>query len=275
MKKMVNKKALFIASIIILAISLGSIALQEAWKSELASSIEERNIEKIQYFIDERHLVNARTRNGVPILILALLYKYEDIAKLIIESGADINESDSNGNTPIKVAAENGLTETVELLMKKGGDVNEKFSDGSSALSYSVFNGHIRTSKALLDSGAAVNLPNRYGWTPLFLAAQKNNPEMIEMLLRYGADINANFGSGTALMVAAGNGSVEALHLLIARGADVHATAKNGISALDMATGHDDVLKELLRYQKQFSRGQKELESNVTNLREESFCSNR
>ena len=82
--------------------------------------------------------------------------------------------------------------------------------------------------QALLRAGAT-NVANRYGVTPLELAAVNGNPRVIEALLQAGADAKAATPEGeTMLMTASRTGNVEAMRVLLARGADPNAFRKAG-----------------------------------------------
>lgn len=64
--------------------------------------------------------------------------------------------------------------------------------------------GNIQKVKDLLEQGSDVNATDAFGRTPLMLAAMGNSQELINLLLEYGADINAkDFSTGkTALQFA-------------------------------------------------------------------------
>jgi ankyrin repeat protein len=104
----------------------------------------------------------------------------------------------------------------------------------------------------LIRAGANVKAANRYGVTPLYLAAVNGNAVVIEKLLKAGADANAVSTEGeTALMTASRTGSVDAVKALIARGADVNAKETwHGETALMWAVSqkHADVARELLAH---------------------------
>ena len=73
----------------------------------------------------------------------------------------------------------------------------------------------------------ATNAANRYGTTPLELAAENGNPRVIEALLQAGADAKGATAEGeTVLMTASRTGNVEAMRMLLARGADPNAQEK-------------------------------------------------
>jgi ankyrin repeat protein len=76
----------------------------------------------------------------------------------------------------------------------------------------------------LLRSGANAKAANRYGVTPLYIAALNSNASIVEKLLSAGADPNSAMPDGeTVLMTAARTGKADVLKLLIARGADIRA----------------------------------------------------
>jgi ankyrin repeat protein len=83
----------------------------------------------------------------------------------------------------------------------------------------------VATAKLLIGAGAQATLANRYGLTPIAIAAANGNAAMIGMLLDAGADANAPDPAGdTPLMNAARVGSVDSVTLLLDRGAKVDAT---------------------------------------------------
>ena len=59
----------------------------------------------------------------------------EDVKKHL-SAGADVNEKDKHGLTPLHLAAANGHKELAELLIEKGADVNAKDEDGWTPLDY-------------------------------------------------------------------------------------------------------------------------------------------
>ena len=108
--------------------------------------------------------------------------------------------------------------------------------------------------KRLLDNGADVNAkvksrvyPCSNGWTALMYGS--NYPEVVELLLQKGADINARANDGnTALKSAALEGNAEVVKLLLEKGADINATTQHGNTALRTAAfeGNVDVVKILM-----------------------------
>jgi hypothetical protein len=80
-------------------------------------------------------------------------------------------------------------------------------------------------SKVWLDEGSAT--------TPIYIAAQNGQVEVIKMLASRGADINADNGVGASpVYVAAGNGHVDVIETLAELGADLHKPTHNGTTPL-------------------------------------------
>jgi tetratricopeptide (TPR) repeat protein len=95
----------------------------------------------------------------------------------------------------------------------------------------------IQTVRILIKAGVNVNVrtPASDGWTPL-LEAVRGSEEIVDLLLRSGADPNiASFRGYTPLMRAAGHGCEAIIRMLIAANAKLDAVDDKGQSALDMA----------------------------------------
>ena len=110
-------------------------------------------------------------------------------------------------------------------------------ADGTTALHRAISIRDRATAESLVRGGADVNAANRYGVTPLSLAAADGNAALLALLLKSGADpkrADAALHDGrTTLMLAARTGNADALTLLVAKGANVNATeTRTGSTAL-------------------------------------------
>jgi ankyrin repeat protein len=120
-------------------------------------------------------------------------------------------------------------------------------TDKLKALTESYDFGNISRSRRLIKAGADVNVINKYGVTPLFMAAQNGHLEIVILLLKAGADVNiANKESGISpLWIASQQGHSEIIRMLLKAGADVNVTQKaSGITPLWMAAqnGHSRIV---------------------------------
>ena len=134
-----------------------------------------------------------------------------DLAKveLLVKKGANVNSTDpKKKRTVLMLAATKGQFDIVKFLYGKGADINARDSDSQTALMYASrhrFNTtpDNTTAKFLLSNGAEVNVRSKKkGFTALMLAASAGNVELVQQLLRKGADpaIKDNFGvSATAM----------------------------------------------------------------------------
>ncbi len=129
---------------------------------------------------------------------------YLELAELLIEHGANVNEKGTwgQGRTPIYEAAKEGNTEIVELLIESKADLNIKCDYGKTVLHRTVFCiGGIMTEEAgysklsdcrkilalLIKNGADMNSQDDIGRTSLHLSVEYQNFQVTELLLKAGA----------------------------------------------------------------------------------------
>jgi len=89
-----------------------------------------------------------------------------------ISAGSDLNEREPTMNsTPLISAAVFGKTEVARALIEAGADVNLQNNEGSSALHTAAFLCRTEIVRMLLENGANKELKNIYGSTPLVSVA--------------------------------------------------------------------------------------------------------
>ena len=169
--------------------------------------------------------------------------------------------------TPLMLAAREGEPELARVLVDAGADVNAVAGDGKTALALSIFNGNYEVASLLVDRKADVNKADAQRFTPLFWAVDRRNMEtapnfpwmvtvdplpLIRKLLDAGADPNALVNNtprarmregsprivfATALMRAAFAADLELVKLLLARGADASIISRDGETMVSAAAG--------------------------------------
>jgi ankyrin repeat protein len=185
-------------------------------------------------------------------IMLAAKNKNPKVIAQLIRNGADVNMTDENGVTPTMIAAQYGSVEVVDLLIKSGADINVNDNDGKNVLFYSVKN-NIEVVSFLLKMGFDVNatLHNEIGYpTILMEAIEAGKIEIVESLIRAGADIHIKAGKGSiALHCAINKQDIKIVELLIRSGADIHAKTDDMVTSLMRASGNNsvDIVKTLLR----------------------------
>lgn len=166
----------------------------------------------------------------------AIFAGQQQIAKALVSSGA-VN-TDATGNTTLHYACYYGYTEIAKILIEKDRDaVNQKNSDGETPLMLAARKSKLVAAKLLLEEGSETDCANLKGLIPLHLAAYNGDVPMGKTLLEAGADINARTQDGqTPLMYAIISEKGEFAEMLLAAGAEVNILDKKAQSALYYAT---------------------------------------
>lgn len=159
------------------------------------------------------------------------------------------------GDSILHYAARNGLANVVNFILKNFDpkSVDFKNKDDKTSLHEASQFSQFHICDILLCYGADVNALKRGDWTPLMLACTKsnylNNIKTVEILIANGAIVNYKNKDGwSVLHLIAREGDEQMLQLLIENGLNVKMKTKNGRSALHIAAlhGHLKMVKILL-----------------------------
>jgi len=110
----------------------------------------------------------------------------ENIVKELLKKGAEVNEKNNNGDTPLMISCRIGNENIVKELLKKA-EVNEKNNNSNTPLHFACGcrnEGNENIVKKLLKKGAEVNEINKDGDSPLIIACKNGN----ESIIRYFVD---------------------------------------------------------------------------------------
>ncbi len=242
-----------------------ALALGAAPLGLVAQELEQRLLELLsagdmgssRALLSERVDLGVTQRDGTTALHWAVYYGNEDIVNRLIAMGADPSARNDYGATPLSQAAITGNPRIIQALLEAGADPNEPNADGQTPLMMLARTNNLEAALVLLEAGADANVVEQWrGQTALMWAAAQQQPRMVDLLLRHGADPNAQstpnewdrqvtaeprikvlpVGGLTPLLYAAREGCSECVARLIEGGAEVDKTDPEGVTPLLMAT---------------------------------------
>lgn len=173
--------------------------------TELITAVAYQDLDKVKSLVEAGVDINFQEESaGATALIMSAMYNFGDIARYLIEKGADVTIKNNTGHTALMAAA--GSSEEVfDLLVANGADMSVKLEDGTSAFMLSIsgvmsdFVG-LDNAKKLLENGADVDESflsgPAEGYTCLMMAARNQRPDIVEFLADNGADVNAKAANG-------------------------------------------------------------------------------
>ncbi len=109
----------------------------------------------------------------------------------LLNAGANPNAKDSDGMTPLIIAAWGGDRKIVNAMLALGAEIDAQDNHKMTALMLAAQRGHPRTVKALVAKGADVNMLAECNKTALMLAAERGRTKICKLLLDNGASPNA------------------------------------------------------------------------------------
>lgn len=150
-----------------------------------------------------------------------------------------------------------GHEEVAKMLVQKGIDLNQINGEKKTALHLAIEKGHEGIAKFLIASGAKVNLKECHGRMPLHCAAEGGLLGVVEALVSHKAKLNekSNY-CGTPLHCAvwtrtegeSERAMLEVVKFLLSKGAKPNITNEGGKTPLDIAlAAEDDEMVKLLR----------------------------
>ncbi|CAF0881941.1 unnamed protein product [Didymodactylos carnosus] len=135
-----------------------------------------------------------------------------------IREGADVNQPDAYGYTPLINASMLGRLDVVKELISHRADVNKAGQFGYTPLHAAAQGGHLDVVQTLVNYGASVNNKNDDGDIPLILAVRGTHAEIIDYLLKSGSDIHLNgYLDHSAVHTAIANGDQATADALLNR----------------------------------------------------------
>jgi len=182
-----------------------------------AASRDDTNI--VRLLLDKSADVNVKDKGYYTPLHIAAEEGHTNIVRLLLDKGAEMNvktERDKTRKTPLMLAIDRRRDDVVQLLLNRGADVNIKGTE-------------IKTGIASIEVSKEAGTRVQYGsWsfevTALSLAIGKGKVDLVQLLLKHGADVNMELISEngrkvTPLEIAKENGQSQIAEMLEKAGA--------------------------------------------------------
>ncbi|WP_264377026.1 ankyrin repeat domain-containing protein [Wolbachia endosymbiont (group B) of Ochlodes sylvanus] len=199
------------------------------------------NLDIAQFLLDKGADIEAQDAYNRKPLHIAVDANRLNVVNLLLDRGANLKATEMYGSTSLDLAIQKGYKDIVEVLKQKQLDLDKE-------LLISTEKGDLEKVRDGIRQGANVNVQDGQGWTPVFLAIQNNNFNIVELLLDNSADIKVKDNEAwTPLHWAVQLGSLDVVERLVERGADFNASTADGRTPLDIARdkGYDNVVNYL------------------------------
>jgi ankyrin repeat protein len=211
----------------------------------LHSAAEEGNLDMVKHMVEDLGAnLNERDHLGRTPVSYAAEEDQDGMVIYLIKAGADLSIADDKGKMPVDYAVKEDASSTISVFTKKrSAEVPPLRED---MLLEAAKNGNIGLLVQLVDQGFNVDVTNKYGRTPLMEAVRESEVPAAKFLLDSGASVNAkDENQHSALSMAVSEGDPAMMQLLIDGGADLSHTHKIkhvSINTVDKKDAHAHML---------------------------------
>uniref|UniRef100_A0A8C5GII6 BTB domain-containing protein n=2 Tax=Gouania willdenowi TaxID=441366 RepID=A0A8C5GII6_GOUWI len=185
----------------------------------LHMAIQRQDSKSALFLLEHQADINVRTQEAQTALQLAISNQLPLVVDAICTRGADMSVMDDKGDPPLWLALENGLEDIASTLVRHGCDAT-CWTQGPTGCLQTLLHRAVDENNEvsacfLIRSGCDVNSPRkpgpngegdeeaRDGQTPLHLASSWGLEEVVQCLLEFGANVNAQDAEGRAPIHAA------------------------------------------------------------------------
>jgi ankyrin repeat protein len=167
-----------------------------------------------------QNIANVCDSNGASPLYVAAIRGLSDVARVLLRANADVNQADNSGRTPLMIAAHYGWPELCRLLLQhRSCEADCEDAHGRTAAHYAAAGGHYDCIVELGRRGD-LHVPDSQGVTPLMLAVKNGHADTVAEL--FDGDIDSLTHSGVnALHIAAMVDRLDIMRKLLDNGASI------------------------------------------------------
>lgn len=182
-------------------------------------------------------------------LVMSVVRGYKECVELLLESGADVNVINSDGDTLLMLAVRHDHVDLVQYLLTKPIHIERKNFDSRTALHLACISDNQIIAEMLLAAGADKTVKTYNSETPLTIAVSNNNLNIVKFLLKKGCEVNDKTHVDNYLIhIASTNDNCDMCRILVDAGAIVNCKNCFGFTPLHCAAinGNIKIMEVLL-----------------------------
>ena len=142
------------------------------------------------------------------------------VKKIVKDNPKLLNHQQVVGTLPLATIVKNNDPEQMKWMLNQGANINATDSDGYSLLFFALEFQNTSMLEFLLSNGANPNCPNHESITPLIAAIANGRTKAAELLIKYGADLTWADEGDTALTLAVSEGQLSVVSCILEHSTD-------------------------------------------------------
>ncbi|OXU29932.1 hypothetical protein TSAR_011135 [Trichomalopsis sarcophagae] len=161
---------------------------------DLYQLVKKNDLNLVKYLLEKKFSFSPNALACV--LWYAISHEYHEMAKLLVENGADVNQCGlithfyDHRKSLLSWAVYCRNKRAVKLLLKHGAKVNDFDCLGAGALYFAISRQEVKIARLLLDNGANINCKDDQGNSMLHIAVGTGLPDMIKLFIKFSADVS-------------------------------------------------------------------------------------
>ncbi|XP_053436092.1 ankyrin repeat and SOCS box protein 9 isoform X1 [Nycticebus coucang] len=187
----------------------------------------------LRNLINQGWPVNLVTADRVSPLHEACLGGHLSCANILLRHGADVNGVTADWHTPLFNACISGSRDCVSVLLQHGANPHPE-NDLASPIHEAAKRGHVECIESLITYGTNIDYNISHLGTPLYVACEKLQIACVRKLLESGANVNQGRGLDSPLHAVARTLSEDLANMLLDFGADIQAKNAEGKRPVDL-----------------------------------------
>jgi ankyrin repeat protein len=212
--------------------------LNNEGQTPLFVAISNHNLELYELLLSLGASTNAQLSNGDTLLHEAAQKRATKFIQPLLNAGLSVTAQNHFQQTPLHLAARTLYNEKIiSLLLQHNASATEPDIDGNTPLHHAILgNSLLNTTLLLKHAPQVINQQNKLLQTPVHLAIQNKQEELVEALLQYKPSLDLVDESGNSLLhYAVKNGDKTLTRWLLNSGININLQNKNGETPLHLA----------------------------------------